>query len=162
MKSVHPTKPRARKEGLVVQTLPDEALVYDLERDLAHCLNHTASLVWNRCDGHRTARQIASAVSIDLNQPIDETLVWVALDQLGRNHLLIDGPPAPPILGMNRRKVMRALAISAVVAVPVVASIVAPMPAQAVSGCTPNGQFCSGSPQCCSNFCNDGICGTPT
>jgi hypothetical protein len=33
------TKPLARKEGLVIQELPDEVLVYDLDRDRAHCLN---------------------------------------------------------------------------------------------------------------------------
>jgi hypothetical protein len=160
MKSVRPTKPRARKEGLIVQTLPDEALVYDQERDLAHCLNQTAALVWNRCDGNSTAKQIARAVSIDLDQPIDERFVWLALDQLGRNHLLIDGPPPPPIAGMNRREVMRALAVSAAVAVPMVASIVAPMPAQAASGCQPNGTSCTSAIQCCGGFCNGGFCGS--
>lgn len=160
MKSVRPTKPRARKEGLIVQILPDEALVYDLDRDLAHCLNQTASLVWNRCDGNSTVRQIARAVSTDLSQPIDEGFVWLALDQLGRNHLLIDGPPSPPISGMNRREVMRVLAVSAVVAVPVVASIVAPMPAQAATGCKTAGQSCTSSIECCPGlFCAGGVCG---
>jgi hypothetical protein len=79
------------------------------------------------------------------------------LDQLGRNHLLIDGPPAPQFSGMNRREVVRALALSAVVAVPVVASIVAPVPAQAASGCQQTGP-CSSSAQCCSGICNAGNC----
>ena len=154
MKSVRPTKPRARTEGLVVQALPDETLVYDLDRDLAHCLNQTAAVIWNRCDGSSTTKQIARAVSIDLNQPIDERFVWVALDQLGRNHLLLDGPPPSPMSGMGRREVMRALAVSAAVAIPVVASIVAPTPAQAASGCATGGQSCLTIP-CCSGFiCN--------
>src|SRR5438874_2322290 len=118
MKSIHLTKPKARREGLIVQTLPDETLVYDLDRDSAHCLNQTAALVWNRCDGNSTTKQIARAVSLDLEQTIDENLVWLALDQLGRNHLLISGRPAPVIPGMSRREVMRALAVSAAVAVP--------------------------------------------
>ena len=158
MKPERSTKPRARKEGLVVQTLPDETLVYDLDRDLAHCLNQTATLIWNRCDGSSTTRQIARAVSDDLNQPVDERFVWVALDQLSRNHLLTVGAP-PPVSGRNRREVMRALAVSAAVAVPVVASIVAPMPAQAATGCLPNGSGCSSGIQCCSGFCNGGTCG---
>ena len=157
MKPERSTKPRARKDGLVVQTLPDETLVYDLDRDLAHCLNQTASLIWNRCDGGSTTRQIARAVSDDLNHPVDERFVWVALDQLSRNHLLTDGAP-PPVSGMNRREVMRALAVSAAVAVPVVASIVAPMPAQAATGCLPNGSGCSTGIQCCGGFCNGGFC----
>jgi hypothetical protein len=154
MKSIQSTKPKARREGLIVQALPDETLVYDLDRDLAHCLNQTAALVWNRCDGNSTTRQIARAVSLELDNPIDEKLVWLALDQLSRNHLLTSGPPASFISGMSRREVIRALAVSAAVAVPVVASIVAPVPAQAASGCASGGQSCASVP-CCSGFiCN--------
>jgi Coenzyme PQQ synthesis protein D (PqqD) len=161
MKSIHPNKPKARREGLIVQTLPDETLVYDLDRDLAHCLNQTAALVWNRCDGTNTTRQIARAVSLDLERAIDEKFVWLALDQLDRNHLLISGPPAPLSSGMSRREVMRALAVSAAVAIPVVASIVAPVPAQAATGCKPNGSGCESGIECCSGFCNGSTCGSP-
>lgn len=159
MKPVRSTKPRARREGLVVQTLPDETLVYDLERDLAHCLNQTAALVWDRCDGSSTTRQIARAVSNDLSHPIDEKFVWLALDQLSRNHLLTSSPPAP-ISGMGRREVMKALAVSAAVAVPVVASIVAPTPAQAAT-CKPNGAGCLSPAECCTGLCSGGTCGPP-
>ena len=159
MKSVRPTKPRARTEGLVIQTLPDETLVYDRDRDLAHCLNQTAALVWNQCDGSSTTKQIARAVSTDLNHPIDERFVWVALDQLGRNHLLIDGAPPPPSSGINRREVIRALALTATISVPLVASIVAPTPAQAAT-CLPAGATCSTGAECCSGIC-DGICFNP-
>ena len=152
MKPTNKNKPRARTEGLVVETLPDETLVYDLDRDKAHCLNQTASLVWRFCDGQRTTEQIARAVSRDLKHQIDERFVWLALDQLGRNNLLIDKPTATPISGINRREVIRALAISAAVAVPVVASIVAPVPAQAGT-CLPGGATCSANTDCCSNFC---------
>ncbi len=38
--------PHGRKDGLVVKELGNETLVYDLERDEAHCLNQTAALVW--------------------------------------------------------------------------------------------------------------------
>src|SRR5580765_3467718 len=152
MKNVRLTKPRARKEGLIVEALPDETLVYDLDRDLAHCLNQTAALVWNQCDGSRTTKQIARAVSSDLDHPIDERFVGLALDQLARNHLLIDNAPLPQISGMNRRELMRALAVSAAVVVPVVTSIVAPRPAQAAT-CFPSGAGCTSSAQCCSGLC---------
>jgi hypothetical protein len=153
------TKPKARSEGLIVQALPDETLVYDLDRDLAHCLNQTAALVWNRCDGNSTTKQIARSVSLDLDHPLDERFVWLALDQLGRNHLLVDGPPPPLVAGIGRREVMKALAVSAAVAVPVVASIVAPVPAQAAS-CQGPGQACSIGAECCPAvpFCNGGQC----
>jgi hypothetical protein len=140
---------------LIVQTLPDETLVYDLDRDLAHCLNQSASLVWNYCDGRNTTRQIARAVAQELNQSIDERFVWLALDQLGSNHLLAEMPVAPPQMAkLNRRTAMRALGLSAAVAIPIVASIIAPTPAQAATGCATGGQSCAAIP-CCSGFiCN--------
>jgi hypothetical protein len=151
-------RPRARTERLVVETLPDETLVYDLDRDVAHCLNQTASLVWSHCDGRSTTQQIARAVGLDLKQPIDEKFVWLALDQLGRHRLLIEDYRPPQLSGMNRREVVRALALSAAVAVPVVASIVAPMPAQAATGQGPDGSLCTSPAQCQSGICTGGCC----
>ena len=157
MKTRGQTKPSARKEGLIVQTLPDETLVYDLDRDLAHCLNHTASLIWHRCDGRTTAKQIARTLAAELSQPVDEKLVWLALDQLGRNHLLAEG--AVSVLpAMNRREVVRALATTAVIALPVVASIIAPTPVQAATGCLPQGAACQSSAECCSGLCFQSTC----
>ena len=47
MKNNRPDQlPRARTSELIVKELPDETLVYDLANDKAHCLNHTAALVW--------------------------------------------------------------------------------------------------------------------
>jgi coenzyme PQQ synthesis protein D (PqqD) len=160
MGTVKQTKPRARKDGLIVQELPDETLVYDLERDRAHCLNQTAAFVWQRCNGRTTPREIADALRRSLNQPVDETLVWLALDQLERNHLIKNALiPPPDIASMNRRELVRVLSISAAVALPVVASIVAPMPAQA-STCLPNGASCTSSVQCCTPLCSTGTCGS--
>ncbi len=158
MKRSEQIRPRARTEGLVVEALPDETLVYDMERDVAHCLNQTASLVWRRCDGSNTTKQIARGLTRDLDQPVDEKLVWLALTQLERNRLLLDA--IPPNVAINRRDVVRALAVGAVVAVPVVASIIAPTPAQAAT-CFPNGSGCETGAECCSGFCNLGVCGTP-
>lgn len=136
-------------------------LVYDLERDRAHCLNETAAFVWQRCDGRRSMREIAQALGKKTNAQVDEKIVWLALDQLDRNHLLAVSPARPSAIGnMNRREVIRALGITAAVAIPVVASIVAPTPAQAAT-CLPNGSPCSSGIQCCSGFCNSSVCGPP-
>ena len=151
-------KPIARKQGLVIQELPDEVLVYDLDRDRAHCLNATAAFVWQRCDGRNTTAQIAQTLSQQFNCPVDEKIVWLALDQLGKNHLL-DRQPAPPpaLMGMNRRAMVRAFGLAVFVAVPVVTSIVAPTPAGTVS-CLADGGSCSSNTQCCSSCCPDGTC----
>ena len=146
-------KPLARKQGLVIQELPDEILVYDLDRDQAHCLNHTAALVWQHCDGHTTTASIAQSLATELNSPVDEKVVWLALDQLGRNDLLAQQPVPPPMLaGLNRREMVRALGIAAAVAVPLVTSIIAPTPTQAAS-CFVPGTACTSPAQCCSGAC---------
>ena len=48
--------PVARKQGLVVQEMPDEVLIYDLDTNKAHCLNQTAAFVWKSCDGKKHGR----------------------------------------------------------------------------------------------------------
>jgi len=154
-------KPIARRQGLVIQELPDEVLVYDLERDRAHCLNETAAFVWQRCDGRKSAAQIAHTLGNQFNCEVDERIVWLALDQLGRNHLLEKQPAVPQAMkGMNRRAMVRALGIGAAMAIPLVTSIVAPTPAQAATGCITGGQACqNGGLPCCRNLtCSNGTC----
>src|SRR5438128_5590484 len=89
------TKPLARKEGLVIEELSDEVLIYDLDRDRAHCLNQTAAFVWQRCDGRKSAIDITRELSSTVSERLDDRIVWLALDQLRRNHLLIDAPIPP-------------------------------------------------------------------
>src|SRR2546421_8183742 len=96
-------KPIARKQGLVIQELPDEVLIYDLDRDRAHCLNKTAAFVWQRCNGKNSTAQIARTLGKQFDCAVDEDVVWLALDQLGRNHLLDRQPVLPAQMGMNRR-----------------------------------------------------------
>ncbi len=154
--AVKQTKPLARKEGLVIQELPDEVLVYDLDRDRAHCLNETAAFVWQRCDGRTTTGEIARSLGTKVNAPVDEKVVWFAIDQLKQNHLMTNTPVPPQrVAGLNRREMVRALGLAAAVAVPVVASIVAPTPAQA-STCLASGQPCTTGAQCCSGVCTGG------
>lgn len=147
------TKPVARKNGLVVQELPDEVLVYDVDRDKAHCLNQTAAMVWQHCDGSASTAEIAQSLEEKLHTPVDEKVVWLALDQLGRNDLLAEQPMPPSMFaGLNRREMVRALGIAAAITIPVVTSIVAPTPAQA-SSCLPSGASCTSGAQCCSGTC---------
>ena len=150
--------PQARKEGLVVQQLADEVLVYDQERFKAHCLNHTAALVWKHCDGKKTTNEIARALGHEAGSPVDEELVWLALSQLGKSRLLTEQLTMPEgRAGISRREVIRRVGIAAAVALPIVTSIVAPRAAQAIN-CRTSGQPCTTGPQCCSTVCNALIC----
>lgn len=55
--------PQARTDDLVINELSDEVLVYDLQRDKAHCLNAAAASVWKQCDGRTTVAEIARRLS---------------------------------------------------------------------------------------------------
>ena len=72
--------PRARTSDLVIRELDDETLVYDTERDKAHCLNRTAALVWEQCDGKTTAREAVRSLRSEFSVPVDEDIVWLAAD----------------------------------------------------------------------------------
>ena len=100
--------PFARKEGLVVREMNDELLVYDTIDNQAHCLNKTAALVWQHCDGISSPSQIASSLSEELGTAVDEKLVWFALDQLSKENLLEQRMQMPVVMsGMNRRQMVR-------------------------------------------------------
>ncbi len=149
--------PKARRDKLVIQELPDELLVYDQQRDMAHCLNRSAALIWKRCDGNTSIAEISHSVAKELKTPVDERAVWFAIAQFSKDHLLENQPQVPVgmLQGMNRRQMVRTLGIAAVVAVPLVTSIVAPTPAQAAT-CLPSGAACTSSAQCCSGLCSGG------
>jgi hypothetical protein len=163
MKRTRPAQlPRLRAQGLVIHDLPDEVLVYDRERDMAHCLNQTAALVWRACDGQLAPNEIARKLTAELDTAISEDVVLLALAQLESFHLLT----APTICktsydALSRRQMVRTLGVAAAVALPVITSIVAPTPAQAAT-CIPPNAPCSPSVLCCSPLgCNPGAPGGP-
>ncbi len=139
--------PYARTDNLVIRELDDETLVYDMERDEAHCLNQTAALVWKRCDGKSTATQAARSLKKELDAPFDADLVWLAVSQLRRFHL-VEGKTESP--GIARRDLVLKYA-PAIIALPVIMSITAPTPAQSASCVCPTccpGFTCVGGSSC--------------
>lgn len=142
--------PRARANSLVIRELDDETLVYDLERDEAHCLNQTAALVWKHCDGKTTAAQAAQSLQSKLAVSVDADVIWLAVKQLSRFHLVEGSKKSPAV---SRRNLVLKYAPAAL-ALPVIMSIAAPTPAQGAS-CAKAGQPCGGTnPQCCQGlFC---------
>lgn len=152
--------PRARQNQLVVRELGDETLVYDLERDMAHCLNRVAADVWKCCDGERSVAEIARLVTNEAISPVDEQVVWYALEQLGNDHLLQESvTPPSAAAGLTRRELLKRVGVTAAVAVPVISSLSAPA-AQANVSCVPQNGMCgSGTGECCAPFaCINGKC----
>lgn len=153
--------PQARRTGLIIQAVDGEILIYDQNTNKAHCLNQTAAKVWKYCDGETSLAEACKALSCDLDTPVDEKLVWYAVDQFSKDNLLEQGIESPAfiIAGMNRRQMVRTLGLAALIAVPLVTSIVAPTPAQAAT-CMPPGQPCGTAAQCCSGVCTGAPSGT--
>src|SRR3982750_1614851 len=114
-------KPLSRKNDLVIQEHDGEILIYDLTDNRALCLNETSARVWRACDGTNSVEDISRLVG-------NEDLVWLALAELKKEKLVDHGPAMPEKFGgMSRRQVIRKIGVGSMIALPVIASLVAPM-----------------------------------
>ena len=103
--------------------------------------------------------EVAALLEEQLAAPTDEAVVWMALDRLGRAHLLSEPVTLPADRARySRREVLRTLRRVAGISLllPVIESIVAPRAAAQSSGCVTVGQCeaqmtppqCYGQPIC--------------
>jgi hypothetical protein len=149
--------PKAKTERLIVRVIDGETLVYDRGRDAASCLNEFAARVWRECDGETSVAAIAAALGED------EHAVWLALHQLTKAQLLTEAIAFPPEMSAakSRREVAGRLGMG-LGAAAFVASIVAPMPAQAAS-CVPHLGLCAlvTNPPTQQNCCAGLLCRGP-
>jgi coenzyme PQQ synthesis protein D (PqqD) len=150
--------PKARKNDLVTRQIPGELLVYDLKRHKAFCLNDTAASVWKNCNGKRTVKDLALALEKDQQTPVDDKVIWLALDQLEKSNLLqanvIEAAGFPSV---SRRSLLRAGIVTAV-ALPIVTMIAAPTAQAAgtpVASSTCQGRHPSDPGGCGGNPCSD-------
>lgn len=149
--------PRARRDGLVVRELSGELLVYDRDRNKAHCLNETAALIWNHCDGQTTVRGMVELLRNHSGAPVDEQVIWYALDQFAKDHLLEERVKRPvEIRRLSRRQLVQRIGLA--VSIPLVVSIVAPS-VFASASCT---QSCITPADCtvpgCQGHCTNNVC----
>jgi hypothetical protein len=164
--------PLARTNNLLITQVGEEVIVYDQERDTAHCLNAMAARVWHYCDGQNTVEDIAKLLEEDLEVSADEDvdwrgLVWLTLEELERFYLIqkyLSQPLSPVVQSAGESRVSRRKMIKTATLVggfalgsmfPLVKSIVAPSPAMAAPEPTPcivGGAYCSqvkGTTPCC-------------
>ena len=149
--------PTARRQGLVIQRLDDEVLVYDLERHRAHCLNLAAAAIWEQCDGQTSVPEMVRRLQAAIDPAVDEAFVMHGLGQLSKRRLLLQRVARGADL--SRREALRRFGLAAAVGLPVVASILAPTAAEAVT-CAGNGGACGGPglPCCTGCACINGMC----
>jgi hypothetical protein len=146
--------PKARKESLVIQESDNEILIYDLESNKAVCLNETSALIWQACDGNNEVSDITALVGKQLNSPVNDDFVWLALDQLKKENLIENKDEvAIDFNGMSRREVIKKVGMGAMIALPIVSSLVAPTAAKAG---TPGacGSICNNNGECTMAVCN--------
>ena len=88
MKNDESKKPGARlarrraAEGLLVETLGDETVIYDLESKEAHCLKELAAVAFAYADGINSSADIAELAGYRLGRPVTEDEVGDSLAQL--------------------------------------------------------------------------------
>jgi hypothetical protein len=148
------SRPQAREEGLLVESLGEELLLYDQNSHTAHCLSSVAACVWRHCDGNRDVTELAELVEAS------ESLIADALYELRERDLLDDEPQLMQsfVSGVSRREaIVRGVRYGAAAAgASLIVSATAATPAMASSGeilCKNYGSF----KKCC--LCDGGICG---
>jgi hypothetical protein len=121
---------------IVVEDLPNEALIYDSSKNKLHALTPIATAVWKRCDGKTSVAEIVRQVEADLNKELGEDVTWLALEELEKNGLL-ETPVSIPSDSMSRRAMMKTAALAFAISLPLVTTMIAPTPARAQSAPMP-------------------------
>jgi hypothetical protein len=155
-------RPVARTEGLLVETVGDETVAYDLNTREAHCLKSLAAVVFMYADGKRTASDIAELAAYRMGTPVTEAEVNDAFAQL-ESRTLLAAPPVVVHNGISRRTAIKRFGAVAGVAAatPLIATVSASaapgdskIPTGGCCGDTKNGDTCSGgNPLCQSGHC---------
>lgn len=145
-------KPLSRQTHIVVQELEKELLIYDLRTNKAYCLNQTVALVFELSDGTKTALEISNSMSKKLGTTVGEDFVWLALQELEKDNLMEKGKElSDHFAGVSRREIIKKVGLASMVALPVIASVIAPSAAAAqsllplLSRCSTPGQCASGN-----------------
>ena len=144
--------PVARDEGLLIEHVADEVVVYDSDSKEAHCLSPLPAVVFTHSDGYRTVEQLAEVASVKLGEEVTTDRVVEAIAQL-EEWDVIKGSG-----GMSRRQMLRKSAIAGgvVTAAPLISSVFAPA-ALAANSATCGPLLCC---PCCtgSGFNKDDCC----
>jgi hypothetical protein len=147
-----------RTDGLVVERLGAESLVFDPKTAQTHVLNQTTAFVLDRCDGRTERRTVARHLETRFASRGGEDLVAMALVELQKAQVIA----ADAELAAPSRREFAARWGKAAAVLPIVASIVAPVPAMAGSTCIVNGTSACGGASlgtaCTLNGTQDGQC----
>src|ERR1700733_1989757 len=131
----HGSLPRARQDGLLVETVGEQLLLYDQNTHTAHCLRPVAACLWRHCDGERDVAELANLAGASEDRVAD------ALHELREKDLLAAEPELmqSTIPGVSRLEAIVRVARygAAAAAGSMIVSATAATPAMASSGETP-------------------------
>lgn len=119
--------PLARGEGLLVETIGDETVVYDLESKEAHCLKGLAAVAFAHADGDNSLTDIAELAGYRLGRPVTEDEVGDSLAQL-EEHGLVSASGPEQRDGLSRREALRTFAAAGAGTV-LISTVAAPLAA---------------------------------
>src|SRR6185295_11975632 len=92
---------------LIIQKLDDELLIYDTNKNKAHCLNSGLRAVWEQCDGKSSLSDILQNLQKKNGKRLTINYVRLAIKQL-LNEQLLEADTSNSILkDVSRRDVMR-------------------------------------------------------
>lgn len=135
--------PFARSKNLVVQQAENEVLVYDLDTNKAICLNETSAFIWQNCDGKKDFAGIQKSVEKKFGELVSKDFIKFAIDQLKKENLIAnDEEIETGFSGLSRREVIKRIGLGSLVALPIIASLTAPMAVSAASICN-TGTVCT-------------------
>lgn len=123
--------PSAKTDSIVVQELPDELFIYNLQTNKAVCLNASTAFVWKHCDGKTDLRQLTPAFNQHFSTEIDENFIGLVLDDLLKADL-IENHSIKFSDSISRRKALLNYALPMAM-LPIVSTLIAPTAAQAQS-----------------------------
>ncbi len=147
--------PRADHQSVLATDVGDEVVIYDSRDHHGHCLNRSAAVVWRGLDGRTSMAEMVERLSQELEAPANEDMVWMALEELDRAHLLAEPLQMPAAHDVSRRRLLQMGA--GALLLPAISSIVAPTAHAGGSavGCSP--------PDSCATFtCPGGCACVPT
>lgn len=82
--------PKARIDGLKIESTSRGVIVKDPKTGMMHQLNLLRSMVWNYCDGKKSPYEIGNLVRSQFGDEIDEDTIWSELTKLFMLGLLLD------------------------------------------------------------------------
>ncbi len=121
-------------DGLVVERVGSDLVVFVAATNEAHALNETSALIFEMCDGASDRAQMVDALA-RVGLPADEAIVDLALAELTDASLVVV-QGAGPRAGLTRRAIVRRLGLSAtlIALLPVVETVVVQPAAAQTSG----------------------------